>query len=286
MTAKDDLVSIEPKRFQRVIDVLEQAKIDVTGWSNYKGKHAAAHPESFQWSFEQPGERVALFLWWTQVKIDGKGLTYKLAPRVPTGLNPWSEAKWRASSDRLLRHVQTAYEQQLPVAAVIVDGKVFNAKTNPKASKVERRRLDEVAWAVADFDYATRTALLVRGIAPVNPDTRSVDAELSAFEGKRRKAFIWHRHREASLRRAKIAEAISANGGRLICEVPRCGFDFRKTYGKIGTGYAHVHHTVPLGKTLTPRKTKISELAIVCPNCHAMIHIGGECRDLANLIPQ
>lgn len=285
MTAKDILARLEPKIFQRVIDVLEQAKIDVSAWSDFKGKHASTNPESYQWSFEQPGESIALFLWWNEIEARGEKLIYKIGPRNPTGQNPWSEAKWKASSDRILRHIQTAYEQELPIAAVIVDGRPFNAKTNPKASKVERRLLDDTLWAVAEFDFTTRRAVLVRGMEPLHPEVRSVDPELSAFEGWKRKAFIWHRHREAALRRAKIAESKRSNGGKLICEVSRCGFDFEERYGEIGAGYAHVHHKLPLRKTSKGRWTTLGELAVVCPNCHAMIHIGGQCRDMETLIP-
>ena len=74
--------------------------------------------------------------------------------------------------------------------------------------------------------------------------------------------------------------------GKLICEVPKCGFDFAKRYGRIGIGYVQVHHLRPLSSA--PAKgmsKKPSDLAIVCANCHAMIHRGGECRKLKSLIP-
>jgi len=284
MSARDDHKALKPIKYQRVIDVLAEAQIDTSTWGAFKGKHASTNPLVYQWSFEQPGERVALFLWWEEIRISGDRLTYSLAPRKPTGLKPVSESKWKASSDRILRHVQTAYEQELPIAAVIVDGKRFDAKTNPNASKVERRLVDPTLWAVAEFDFVTRKALLVRGVQPVHPENRSVDIELSAFEGWKRKAFIWHRHREASLRREKIKRTIETTG-KLACEVPNCGFDFQTTYGSIGSGFAHVHHKLPLGKTTAGRKTLLSDLAIVCPNCHAMIHQGGQCRPLTGLIP-
>jgi predicted HNH restriction endonuclease len=47
-----------------------------------------------------------------------------------------------------------------------------------------------------------------------------------------------------------------------------------------------VHHRVALNKSAkSGRETKLSDLAIVCANCHVMIHKGGECRELAGLIP-
>jgi hypothetical protein len=56
----------------------------------------------------------------------------------------------------------------------------------------------------------------------------------------------------------------------LLCEV--CRFDFHQFYGSRGEGYAECHHRVPLGTGDLPRKTRIADLAIVCANCHRMLH--------------
>jgi hypothetical protein len=111
------------------------------------------------------------------------------------------------------------------------------------------------------------------------------DPEAKAFEGKARKLFILHRKREWALRQRKIRAVLDAKK-RLICEVPNCEFDFAERYGKLGKGFAHVHHLDPLSKA--PKKgteVNLNHLAIVCANCHAMVHRGGECRPLLNLIP-
>ncbi len=114
----------------------------------------------------------------------------------------------------------------------------------------------------------------------------SVDAdqEISAFEGDERMAFVRHRKREQKLRDAKLKQAREKCRGRLTCEVPRCGFDFEATYGELGRDYAQVHHLKPLGDRTTPSETRLSDLAVVCANCHAMVHRGGKCRSLENLI--
>jgi predicted HNH restriction endonuclease len=128
---------------------------------------------------------------------------------------------------------------------------------------------------------------IMSGIRESFPNDQTY-CDLEALEGEPRQRLVTHRHREAKLRAAKISAALQANNGRLICEVPRCGFDFAKRYGEIGYGYAHVHHRVPLGKAgRRGHKTTLDDLAIVCANCHAMIHKGGECReDLNTLIPR
>lgn len=110
------------------------------------------------------------------------------------------------------------------------------------------------------------------------------DIELSAFEGERKNIFIAHRKREAKLRSAKIQDTLNKTGS-LKCEVNGCGFDFREKYGDLGAGFAIVHHLKPLSKiSKNGKRNSVSDLAIVCANCHAMIHRDGGCRKLDDLI--
>ncbi len=108
------------------------------------------------------------------------------------------------------------------------------------------------------------------------------DPELRALEGVVQYRIVRHRSRERTLRDAKLGFAIER--GPLRCEVPGCGFDFAAKYGPLGEGYAQVHHRTPLSSSDTVVETTLSDLAIVCANCHAMIHLGGESRALDSLI--
>lgn len=93
-----------------------------------------------------------------------------------------------------------------------------------------------------------------------------------------------HRSRERQLRKAKL-KSFEAAHGRVFCEVPGCNFDFEATYGAIGRGFAEVHHRRPLSEAVRPVRTRLADLAVVCANCHRMIHSGGECRRLDDLAP-
>lgn len=68
----------------------------------------------------------------------------------------------------------------------------------------------------------------------------------------------------------KKKACVLAECGCLECEV--CGFDFEAFYGVLGRGLAECHHTVPLAEAVFVRVTRLSDLAIVCANCHRMIH--------------
>jgi len=125
-------------------------------------------------------------------------------------------------------------------------------------------------------------------IAPGDPsplnDTVSLAEELIGLEGEALLRMVKHRRREAKLRDAKIERALTENDGRLICEAAGCGFDFFHVYGELGKGYAQVHHNVPLSERDGPETTRLDDLSIVCANCHVMIHRGGKCRNLDEVV--
>lgn len=69
--------------------------------------------------------------------------------------------------------------------------------------------------------------------------------------------------------RAARAECLRIHGNS--CKV--CGLNFGEKFGKIGEGFIHVHHIVPISERdeqykVNPEK----DLVPLCPNCHAMAH--------------
>lgn len=94
------------------------------------------------------------------------------------------------------------------------------------------------------------------------------EGEAIAVEG--RILYREHRYRErnAAVVKAK-KDATMKLHGRLACEV--CTLDFAARYGAIGSGFIEAHHTVPLALG-SERTTTADDLALVCPNCHRMLH--------------
>ena len=68
---------------------------------------------------------------------------------------------------------------------------------------------------------------------------------------------------------------------QLRCDV--CQFSFAERYGELGEGYIEAHHTKPISTLKDGSRTRISDLAKVCANCHRMIHADGECREIEEL---
>lgn len=104
-----------------------------------------------------------------------------------------------------------------------------------------------------------------RGFAPL-PD---VDQNKSIQEGNPRLVAHLRRERSAAIVQAKKAATLKATG-KLCCEA--CGFDFQETYGEIGEGFCEVHHLLPLSKSDGKTRTELEDLAVVCSNCHRIIH--------------
>lgn len=92
---------------------------------------------------------------------------------------------------------------------------------------------------------------------------------LAATEGNRRLVMHLQRERNQTIVRNKKKHALSL--GSLDCEV--CGFSFSRTYGEEAKGYCEVHHLLQLSEVETSTKTYIKDLAILCANCHRVVHL-------------
>lgn len=80
-----------------------------------------------------------------------------------------------------------------------------------------------------------------------------------------------HSYRERNQKIVKLKKEWAMDSfGKLECE--SCTFDFDKKYGSIGKGFIECHHTKPISSLNAKSKTKLEDLALVCSNCHRMIH--------------
>lgn len=132
--------------------------------------------------------------------------------------------------------------------------------------------------SIGHYFNGTRTPHPLQVEAPSNSGDISTEDEIaieddeSAFpEGKEK--FKQHRYLERDgkiVRRAKARRL--AEIGKLECEI--CKFDFNASYGEIGHGFIEAHHKTPVSQLAGTKKTKIEDLALVCSNCHRMLHRG------------
>jgi 5-methylcytosine-specific restriction protein A len=118
---------------------------------------------------------------------------------------------------------------------------------------------------------AAMAALLRSGISAADPfPVVPEDDEDEVAEGR----LLYRRHR-AYERNPGLVEkkkrASIGKSGKLSCEA--CGFDFEAVYGSLGTGFIECHHLRPLSESGTT-KTRLTDLALLCSNCHRMSHRG------------
>jgi len=131
-------------------------------------------------------------------------------------------------------------------------------------------RRDQHVWArfSNNRDELARLALAIRSGAaigfPAVPEEDEADAEEGRLLYRRHRTF----ERDPRLRARKKAQARKSQGG-LECEV--CGFDFEATYGLLGHDFIECHHLIALSDT-GRRITRLSDLALLCSNCHRMAH--------------
>lgn len=88
---------------------------------------------------------------------------------------------------------------------------------------------------------------------------------------RRIKVNAYERSREA---RHKCLEAHGT-----ACVV--CDIDLELVYGPVARGHIHVHHLKPLSEIDEEYEVNpVTDLKPVCPNCHAIIHLGGKTRSI------
>lgn len=113
-------------------------------------------------------------------------------------------------------------------------------------------------------------------LVAVDTNERNNDKKLTVEEIKIRKL-----HTKFD-RRGDIALKVKKRKG-YKCEA--CGFTFVSKYGVLGENYIEAHHLVPFHK-LTEGKTALNidkDFAVLCSNCHRMIHLLNDPSDIAEL---
>lgn len=83
---------------------------------------------------------------------------------------------------------------------------------------------------------------------------------------------VERKHRSVERNRGLREAALRIHGH----DCQACGFSFEETYGLRGVGFAEVHHLMPFSslRGRTVMTNPATDLAILCANCHRMVHRG------------
>jgi len=258
LSVLDDL---KPTKQQRVIDLVSAAGVDVRDWAHFEGgeKRAASNPKyCYEWSFVESGRIIVLNLWYAAMR-ERKGVVF-----MDLNLRNSGRGKevWRARAERFDHAMHEAWKHRQQVRVVIADG-VMGDADDPKAkpSRVRRRLLDPIPWAVTAYDEKNGDATLTRGVLTERfVDQFSVQPEPEAPVERRMvsgTAFVRDPAlRSRTLERAKGACEYCANPGFTMAD---------------GRVYLETHHVVPLSEAGTDTE---DNLVALCANHHREAHHG------------
>lgn len=194
------------------------------------------------------------------VYVTGTGIQYEW--RATSNAEPHKEWKYICH----VEHVQT-FEPPISI------GEIREATTKdewaPPFQNFRGLRSITVPENTAVRILALRTQF---DDAKVNAPKESLDNSI-LLEGSTRQTIETTYERNPEARRRCIAHFGTT------CTV--CGMDFETVYGPLAKGLIHVHHLNPISEIGSEYEIDpISDMRPVCPNCHSVIHLGGDTRSV------
>jgi predicted HNH restriction endonuclease len=202
----------------------------------------------------KPGDRVFLL---------------KQGPEQPKGIfasghatsTVYADLHWapeKAALRKLANYIKVRFDHLLDYDEQII----------PTPELREDRRFSDMYWDTQTSgiriqdDVAAQLEIEWSQLIGTTP--MAVEFEPEAIEGIVTETLTYRHSRDNRLRQ----QALDKSKG--ICQV--CGVNFGKIWNGKGLRVLHVHHKKQLAVHNKPRLTKLSDLAVVCANCHMLIH--------------
>lgn len=195
-SVSDLLESMRPNRNAAIMDLVEQAGIDVSGWRVKADGSPVRNPRAnpnycYEWAFGGGDEPTVLCVWHASLKTEGDRIKYVgnlrdhalRLDRVATERSNSTTVKSRARdqskrANKFDSLVQRAYRKSRPVRLVLLVGdRRSETELGLDASQVHFRSLDSEPWYVHAYDDLSGAFGLVRGVptgsdaVPFAPDS-------------------------------------------------------------------------------------------------------------------
>lgn len=261
------LSEVEPKGHRRVIDLVREAGVGVSDWSNFKSgpkpERAASNPKyCYEWAFVEPGKVVVLNLWFDSMEEQGGILRQEINPRqFGIDMGRAGRKTWERRAARMDRCIQQSARTKIPIRVIVCQGEMRTAEDpDAEPSHVYRRALDPEPWAITSYDQTTGACVVTRGAEP-DRYTDQFDEVTGNHTPEQRdangKVFV----RSAEVRKRVLRRAAG------LCEF--CGAPgFLKYDGRI---FLETHHVIPLSEKGADIDANVIAL---CPNHHREAHFG------------
>lgn len=198
-TTAATLARLKPTHRHAVMDLVEQAGIDVEPWAIKRDGTAVREPRAnpaycYEWAFGSDAEGYVLCIWHDSLKEaelpGGPALTFQenvrqlalsldriaIDRRQPTNVR--NRARDQAGRARKFESaLQRSFRRRMAVRVIVNEGdQRADDELGTSKSTVKLRQLDDARWFVHRYDDATGDALLVRGIE--SPDVAATTPEL------------------------------------------------------------------------------------------------------------
>ena len=250
------LDEIRPIQHQRIIDLVHEAGVNTSEWSegNLGEAGASTNPKFvFEWSFVEPQKTVVLCLWHEIMAENNGKIIYNLNLRTHAE-NLHFTTKQRAL--RMDKAIQRAIEEKLPIQVVVCSGRREDGTT----SRAKKRLLDKKLWSVQSYDDDSGECTLCRGTSDTFIDQFShTDIGDDLVEKRDVNGQVFVRKAEV---RSQVLRRAKGN-----CEC--CGQSGFVSFN--GSIYLETHHIVPLSEN---GSDETSNVIALCPNHHKEAHFG------------
>ncbi|WP_339724127.1 HNH endonuclease [uncultured Paraglaciecola sp.] len=252
------LIDLKPTSHRKIIELVEEAGIDVSDWANFKGgaEKASMNPKyCYEWFFEDKPENITVLnLWFDNCEVLDGVVVQKLNMRQAAEELKGIKKRRAYNMDFSL---QNAARLKTAVRVIICDENPKLKKEGEK-STADRRHLDPINWFIKEYD-GDGNCILQRGeiAAPYIDQFTLRELEIIQPEKIESTSFVYPRSkavRDQVLFRAKGS-----------CE--HCGEKgFRTNSGAL---YLESHHIIPLSEEGIDH---ISNVIALCPNHHREAH--------------
>ena len=127
-------------------------------------------------------------------------------------------------------------------------------------------RYREPCWAMSGICWAGSRPENPSGKVPTPEDFPDDDGFV---EGSWKRVLHHRRERKGTL--VKLAKQRAWQRDKTLrCEV--CGLSFVEVYGELGNKVIEAHHKKPLAPRKRGQRNYVEDIALVCSNCHRMLH--------------
>jgi 5-methylcytosine-specific restriction protein A len=315
MSDLETLASLLPTQRLSVMDLVEQAGIEVTPWHTTAEGRPVKNPKAnpsfcYDWAFGSENEGFLVCIWHGSLKLldlpSGQAIVYSENFReLALGLDrkaidrtqlreERNRARSQAHRARAFdRALQLSFRRAMPVRVIVLEGDRRQREELGKASStVDSRKLDAESWFMHAYDNDTGNVLLVRGVVlpsvelpaverDVHAPSRSPDQATRNFDRSKYvdqfSAPAPPTMREATARLRDRSAAVRE--AVLIRAGGLCELCNEPGFvTAAGSIYLETHHVVPLADNGLDHP---SNVVAICPQDHRRAHYGAERDEIA-----